>query len=127
MKNHISPDMLKQRINARIKKIGSSGIFISGSLIHTSRKCGSPSCRCANGGAKHPCCLLTSKVKGKTKAVYIPVDMQKEVEQWVKENRKIKRLLKEVDQLSEQLIREHVSVRRAVAKNLEHLRQSPQT
>lgn len=127
MNDRISTDQLKQRINARIRKLGESGIFISGSLVRTGRKCGNPSCRCANGGEKHPCCLLTSKEKGKTKAVYVPVDMQDEVAKWVKENKKIKQLLKEVDQLSEQLIKEHVSVRRAVSKNLERLNRLRQT
>ena len=127
MKDRISEELLKQRINARIRKLGDSGIFISGSLVHTGRKCGNPSCRCANGGEKHPCCLLTSKVKGKTKAVYVPVDMQDEVAKWVKENKKIKQLLKEVDQLSELLIRQHVDAKRAVSKNLERLNRLRQT
>jgi DNA-dependent RNA polymerase auxiliary subunit epsilon len=127
MKDRISTDLLKQRINARIRKLGDSGIFISGSLVRTGRKCGNPSCRCASGGEKHPCCLLTSKVKGKTKAVYVPVDMEDEVAQWVKENKKIRQLLKEVDQLSEQLIKQHVAVRRAVARNLKLRSQSNPT
>lgn len=118
MKDRISVEMLKQRIGARIRKLGESGIFISGSFVRTGRKCGNPSCRCANGGKKHPCCLLTSKVKGKTRAVYIPVDMHKEVSGWVEEYRKIKRLIKEIDSLSERIIKQHVSVRRAVSKNL---------
>ncbi len=113
MENKISTETLKKRIGARVKKLGDSGIFISGSFVRTSRKCGSPSCRCADGGAKHPCCLLTSKVKGKTKAVYIPVDMEDEVEQWVKEHKKIKKLLREIDKLSEQIIRQHVKTKRA--------------
>jgi len=56
---------------------------------------------------------LTSKVKGKTKAVYIPVDMEDEVEQWVKEHKKIKKFLREIDKLSEQIIRQHVKTKRA--------------
>jgi hypothetical protein len=127
MEDRISTELLKQRIGARIRKLGDSGIFISGSLVRTGRKCGNPSCHCASGGEKHRCCLLTSKVKGKTKAVYVPVDMEEEVAQWVKENKKIRQLLKEVDQLSEQLIKQHVAVRRAVARNLKLQKESPQT
>ena len=108
MKERISTEMLKQRIGARIKKLGESGIFISGSFVRTGRKCGNPSCRCASGGEKHPCCLLTSKVKGKTKAVYVPVDMQDEVSRWAGEYRKIKQLLKEIDRMGERIIKQHV-------------------
>ena len=127
MNDRISTALLQQRIGARIKKLGDSGIFISGSFVRTSRKCGNPSCRCAHGREKHPCCLLTSKVKGKTKAVYVPVDMEEEVEQWVKEHKKIKKILKEVDKLSEQIIRQHVSTKRAVNKNLKLRNPSRQT
>lgn len=127
MKERIPAEMLRQRIGARIKKLGESGIFISGSFVRTGRKCGNPACRCAGGGKKHPCCLLTSKVKGKTKAVYVPVDMEEEVEQWVKEHQKIRHLLKEIDGLSEQIIRQHVGARRAVNKNLRRLNRSRRT
>ena len=54
MQEMISTELLKQRINAKIRKLGDSGIFISGSFVRTSRKCGSQSCRCAHGGEKHP-------------------------------------------------------------------------
>ena len=127
MKGRLSTGVLRRRIGDKIRKLGKSGGFISGSFVRTGRKCGNPSCRCANGGEKHPCCLLTSKVKGKTKAVYVPVDMQDEVAKWVKENKKIKQLLKEVDQLSELLIRQHVDAKRAVSKNLERLNRLRQT
>jgi hypothetical protein len=127
MQEFISSAMLQQRIKARIKKLGECNTFISGSFVRTGRKCGNPSCRCATGGEKHPCCLLTSKVKGKTKAVYVPVAMETEVEQWVNEYRKIKKLLKEIDQMSEQIIKQHVKTKRAVNKNLKSLNQSPPT
>ena len=127
IKKDVSIETLKQRIKAKIKKIGESGIFISRSFVRTGRKCGNPSCRCANGGEKHPCCLLTNKVKGKTKAVYVPVDMAEEVEQWVNEYKKIKKLLREIDQLSEQVIKKYVSTKRAVNKNKKLLNQSQQT
>jgi len=127
MEDKISTEMLKRRINARIKKLGQSKIFISGSFIRTARKCGNPNCHCANGGEKHPCCLVTSKVRGKTKSIYVPVDMEEEVAEWVKEHKKIKQLLKEVDKLSERIIKQHVSTKRAVNKNLKLLNQSRQT
>ena len=127
MQEFISSAMLQQRIKARIKKLGECNTFISGSFIRTGRKCGKPSCRCATGGEKHPCCLLTSKVKGKTKAVYVPVSMETEVEQWVNEYKKIKKILKEIDTMSEQIIKQQVKTKRAVNKNLKFLNQSPPT
>ncbi|OGV71292.1 MAG: hypothetical protein A3K19_26105 [Lentisphaerae bacterium RIFOXYB12_FULL_65_16] len=56
-------------------------------------------------------------MKKKTKVVYVPVDMVKEVGNWVQERRRIKRLLAEMDALAEQMIRSHVGASRAVGRN----------
>lgn len=123
MDNKISTNLLKQRIQARLKELGHSSICVAGSLVRIKRKCGSPKCQCAQGGEKHPAYLLTSKVKGKTKAIYVPVEMVEEVKHWVQEYRKIKKILKEINSMSEQIIRQHVQVSRAVAKNKKLLHQ----
>lgn len=114
----VSEATLRAKIKAEIKELGKAGMFISGSFMRTERKCGSKKCTCATGGAKHPCCLLTSKVSGKTKAVYIPVDMADEVEGWVAEHRRIKMILKEIDELGERLIKIHVSSKRRRERNI---------
>ena len=114
----VSEATLRARIKSRIKELGKAGMFISGSFMRTERKCGSRKCACATGGAKHPCCLLTSKAGGKTKAVYIPVDMADEVEGWVAEHRRIKAMLKEIDSLGERLIKIHVPSRRRRERNI---------
>ena len=69
MSEKVSINVLKTRVRAKIKELGNARPFISGSFIRTSRKCGNPNCQCANGGPKHPCCILSSKVKGKTKGI----------------------------------------------------------
>jgi hypothetical protein len=118
----LSRNKIEERIQSRIRRLGECSISISGSFVRTSRKCGQKNCQCAQeGGEKHPSCILTSKVRGKTKAVYVPVDLAEEVESWAKERKKIKRLLKEIDELAEQLIRQHVENRRAVSKNRSRL------
>ena len=114
----VSEATLRAKIQAEIKALGKAGMFISGSFMRTERKCGSKKCACATGGAKHPCCLLTSKVSGKTKAVYIPVDMADEVEGWVAEHRRIKAMLKEIDELGQHLIKIHVASKRRRERNI---------
>ena len=117
-----SRKVIETRIQARIRQLGECSISISGSFVRTSRKCGQKNCQCAKeGGEKHPSCILTSKVRGKTKAVYVPVDIAEEVEAWAKERKKIKRLLKEIDDLAEQLIRQHVETKRASRANKKRL------
>jgi hypothetical protein len=61
--------------------------------------------------------MLSSKVKGKTKGIYIPVAIADEVESWVKEHHRIKKILKEIDGMNEQIIRMYVTTSRAVSKN----------
>ena len=117
MSEKVSINVLKMRVRAKIKGLGNAKPFISGSFIRTSRKCGNPNCQCANGGPKHPCCMLSSKVKGKTKGIYIPVAIADEVESWVKEHQRIKKILKEIDGMNEQIIRMYVTTSRAVSKN----------
>ena len=117
MSEKVSINVLKMRVRAKIKELGNAKPFISGSFIRTSRKCGNPNCQCANGGPKHPCCMLSSKVKGKTKGIYIPVAIADEVESWVKEHHRIKKILKEIDGMNEQIIRLYVTTSRAVSKN----------
>ena len=121
MSEKVSINVLKMRVRAKIKELGNAKPFISGSFIRTSRKCGNPNCQCANGGPKHPCCMLSSKVKGKTKGIYIPVAIADEVESWVKEHQRIKKILKEIDGMNEQIIRMYVTTSRAVSKNREQV------
>lgn len=114
---------LRSHIQTRIRELGEMGLFISGSFVHTGRKCGSKTCACASGGPKHPCCLLTSKVAGKTKSVYVPVDMAEEVEQWVAEHKRLKRLLEDINELGERLIRIHVAARERGKSNQTRVKQ----
>ena len=121
--NNLSEKILRQRIESRLKKVADFDGCIAGSLIQIHRKCGRKNCRCATVGEKHPAFVLTSKVKGKTKVVYIPVEMVEEVREWVENYRRNKTLLKEINALSEQMIRQRVPVSRAVAKNKKRLSQ----
>jgi hypothetical protein len=60
-------------------------------------------------------CQLTLKHRGKTRTVYVPKDLKDEVEAWVQEHRRLKRLLQEITTLQLALIKLHRTdkVRRA--------------
>jgi len=59
---------------------------------------------------------LCRKEKGKSQAIYIPVDLENEVRQWNEEHKRIKALLKEISLLSEQIIRGYVKNKRSQLK-----------
>jgi hypothetical protein len=55
------------------------------------------------GGGWH----LTHKRRGKTHTVYVPGDLKDEVQTWVQEHRRLKRLLREITTIQLALIRLH--------------------
>ncbi|MDD3696314.1 MAG: hypothetical protein PHG44_10160, partial [Lentisphaeria bacterium] len=57
----------------------------------------------------------------KTKTVYVPVDMVEELRGWVKEHKRLQKIVKEINALAEQLIRLHVPVARAESRRKKSL------
>ena len=126
--SRLSAKVLRQRLEARRRELGKGGISVGGSLVRTLRRCGRAKCRCAQAPeARHVSHVLTSKVRRRTKVVYVPVDMVEEVRLWVHERRRIRRLLAEMDALAERLVRSHAGASLAVRRNLARLRATRQT
>ncbi len=108
---------LKSRLRRKLTSLGKSQPFIVGSLAKIQRRCGNPNCRCAKEGPKHPAHLLTTKVKGKTQAIYVPVDMVEEVRQWRQQYSDVKAVIKDVSDCCEQLIRVHTEEKQIKSKS----------
>ena len=107
----------KRKLRRRLISMGREKPFIIGSLTKIYRKCGNPNCRCAKeNGKKHPAHLLTTKTKGKTCAIYVPVDMVAEVQEWCDNYRNLKAKIKGVSECCEQLIRLHVRDKQSKVK-----------
>ena len=112
MRPKLSPKMIEKSIKARLKKLTEiDKPLIAASLVKIERKCGNPNCKCAKG-EKHVGHILTFKEKQKTKSVYVPVDRLEEVREWVKENKKVKKLIKEINQLSLTLLKRQGEVKK---------------
>ena len=92
------------RREAVLRQIAGIGPFIEGTLVRVPRK----DCR-------HVAHRLTFKVKGKTRAVYVPLDRVKDVEAWTKEYKRLKHLVRSVTESSLGELRNHVRSRRASA------------
>ncbi len=107
---------LKARLRRKLNVLGTDQPFVAGTLVKIERKCGNPNCRCARGGKKHPAHLLTTKVKGKTQSIYVPVDMVEKVEKWCSQYRALKAEMKEVSECCEQLIRVYSKEKRSKAQ-----------
>ena len=110
-------ETVKKRLRRKLAAMGEGQPFIIGSLTKIYRRCGNPNCRCAGeNGQKHPAHLLTTKIKGKTQSIYVPVDMVDEVQEWCRNYRTLKDQIKSVSECSEELIRMHVKEKKARAK-----------
>lgn len=106
-----SPEQLMQERAAKLAELGRLGPLVQGSLTRRMVRCGGANCRCARGD-KHLSHHLTRKVANRTCSVYVPVDMVEEVSRWVAEYRHAKRLLRQITELSEALLRGHVAARK---------------
>lgn len=93
------------RRNTAVKRLARIGPFVMGTLVRIKH----PTC-------KHVAHRLTFKVRGKTKAVYVPVGLIKEVTQWTHNYRKLKALIRLINRRSLALIHRHVPLKRAALR-----------
>src|SRR5262249_41631853 len=102
------PTLLRRMIDSRLKKLASPAPVLAATLSTYSHRCGRPSCRCHKGGPLHASQHLTFKDPGnKTRSVYVPKDLLPEVRAWIAAHKRLKHLLKEIQQLTLALIRNH--------------------
>ncbi len=90
-----------------LKQLAQIGPFVEGTLSEYKR-----------AGRKASSWHLTFKVEGKTKTVYVPVDMVEEVRQWTEQYRKLKQLIRKETKQSLAIIHGHVASRRAANRAL---------
>jgi hypothetical protein len=103
MKAHAEPQSRFHKLQASyLKQIAQIGPFVEGTLSEYKR-----------AGRKASSWHLTFKVEGKTKTVYVPVDMVEEVRQWTEEYRRLKELIRKETKQSLAIIHRHVARRRA--------------
>jgi len=118
----LSIGILKKRRDARLKQLNELGPVLQGTITTLKTTCGKANCKCSRG-EKHTSTVLSTKVNGKTKSLYIPIDMVDDAKKWVAENKKLRRLQKEISGYNEQIIKLYVKTKRARKENLRILSQ----
>jgi hypothetical protein len=104
---------LEARRALLLKQLGRCGPLIEGSLAVVHRCCGTASCRChTEESRRHRQVMLCRKVEGRSYSTHIPKDLEETVGEWNEEFKRAKRLLKEISDLSEQIVRGYVACRR---------------
>lgn len=87
------------------RQLGELRPFVEGSL-----------CKVKRPGRKPPAWQLTFAQHGKTRTVYVPGELVAEVQQWAKEYKRLKALVRKVTRQSLAIIRRHVAVRLAESR-----------
>ena len=103
---------LTRKRDSLIKKLSEVGPFVDGSLARVKRRCGNKNCKCYLLGQKHESYYLMYKLKGVTKGVYIPVDLEDEVKEWNMQYKKLKKIIAEVSRTNKEIIKRHVAEKR---------------
>lgn len=106
------PTLIRRQLNSRLKRLPRSQPILAATLVQFRRACGVPSCHCMRGGPKHPSQHVTFKERGRSRSVYVPLDLLPEVRAWIEQHHRLKQLLHEINQLTLALIRSHVRQRR---------------
>ena len=104
------PTLIVRMRQSRLGKLSDVGPLVGASLVQVNVRCGKPGCHCAEGEG-HPSWYLSFSRKGKTVIVYVPKDDLEEVRQWVREHRRVKRLVREISELSVALLKAEARIR----------------
>ena len=105
------PTLIRRLSESRVRQLQARGPVLAASLVTIAKHCGRPGCHCQRGD-KHRGHYLTYKQQGKTRTVYVPLDLLEEVQQWIGEHRRLKHLMQELSQLTLARVRTHVTSRR---------------
>jgi hypothetical protein len=91
---------------AALRQIAQLGPFLEGSLSAFPRP-----------GCAQPGWHLTFKQRGRTRTLYVPMELVATVKQWTRNYRQLKRLIRQVTRHSRALIHGHVANRRAASRS----------
>jgi hypothetical protein len=108
------PTLIRRHLLARLKELHANSPVLAASLVLVHRRCGRSGCHCRKGPG-HPTHYLTCKQQGKTRTVYVPQDLLKEVQLWIREHQRLKQLTQHISQLALAQVQTHVTDRKRKA------------
>jgi hypothetical protein len=97
----MSVQNLRKRRDVLLRQLAAVGPFVEGSVVRLPH----PTC-------DHVAYRLTFKVRGKTKAVYVPVDLVEEVELWHRNYKRLKKLVRQITKTSLAILHRYVPEQR---------------
>ncbi len=112
-------ESLEQKRLRKLQELGQDRPLVAGSLNRVERR--------EAGGKTTAYYLLTFKESGKTRSVYVPQDLVKEVQSWIRHHRRVKQVVSEISTLSIAIIQRHVREKREAARAGDAKRRGPRS
>ncbi len=100
------PNRHSQARETALRKLAQVGPFLEGAL-----------CQFKRPGCAKPGWHLTFKQKGRTRTVYVPMELVSDVKSWTRTYKQLKKLIRQVTRHSLALIRGHVANQRAANRS----------
>jgi hypothetical protein len=97
------PTVVRRSRDARLAELNGVGPFLRAYLRLVDVRCGRPTCHCATGKG-HPSHYLVVKQDGKTQTRYVRKDRLDEVRGWLKQYKRVRRLVQEISDLTLELL-----------------------
>lgn len=110
----IAPNRHTRGRQAALRQLAQLGPFLEGSL-----------CAFKRPGCSQPGWHLTFKARGRTRTLYVPMELVAEVKQWTRNYRHLKALIRQVTRHSRALIHGHLANRRAASRSKALMNPSP--
>ena len=101
------PTRIRQMLEGRLKQLAPDKPVLAASLSLVNKRCLALVGHALLQEPLHQAHHLSFKEAGKTRTVYVPKDLLAEVQSWVAEYQRLKRVLAEISQLTLALVRGH--------------------
>lgn len=95
---------LAQERKNLIKELKKLSLFIKGSLVKSSKKCGRKGCRCEKGQL-HPHVIISTFKKGKTQIVYVPKHKTEQAKTAVDCYTRVKEIIERISAINIKLLK----------------------
>jgi hypothetical protein len=82
------------------RSLGAMREMLPGSFVERRRKCGKPTCHCANGKDLHTQFLLSVFSEGATKTYNVPAEMAEEVQRKVQIRKDLEAIVEQICQIN---------------------------
>jgi len=92
----MSPDERKAR--SRLAQLMAGHGMMRGTLLVRRRRCGKPTCHCADGEGHESLYVVVSE-EGRTRQLFVPKDWEQRVRQWVAAHQQARQLMEEVSRI----------------------------